>query len=112
MSSSIQSLLKTEREAAELVNEARKYRTARLKSAKADAQSEIDKYKAQKEAELKAFEEEHAGLNDTIEKDAEARVQSDLESIKKSLAEKKQDVAKLLIDAATNAKPQLHINAQ
>ena len=48
MSSGIQSLLKTEKEAAEIVNEARKYRTTRLKSAKQDAQAEIDNYKSKR----------------------------------------------------------------
>ena len=47
MSSGIQSLLKTEK-AAEIVNEARKYRTTRLKSAKQDAQAEIDNYKSKR----------------------------------------------------------------
>ncbi len=43
-------MLKTEKDAAEIVNEARKYRTNCLKSAgRTDAQKEIDEYKKQKE---------------------------------------------------------------
>ena len=111
MSSSIQSLLKTEKEAAEIVNEARKYRTSRLKSAKADAQKEIDEYKAQKEAELKKFEADHAGLNESIEKEADAQVEKELVEIKDKYNQKKDAVVKLLVEAATKPAPELHINA-
>lgn len=111
MSSSIQSLLKSEKEAAEIVNEARKYRTSRLKTAKADAQKEIDEYKAQKEAELKKYEADHAGLNETIEKEADAQVEQDLIEIKKQYAAKKDAVVKMLVKAATTPTPEMHINA-
>lgn len=111
MSSSIQSLLKTEKEAAEIVNEARRYRTSRLKLAKSDAQKEIDDYKNQKEEELKKYESEHTGLNDQIEKDAEAKVELELKDIQKKFEEKKDAVVKLLIDAATKPSPELHTNA-
>ncbi|OBA19004.1 V-type ATPase [Metschnikowia bicuspidata var. bicuspidata NRRL YB-4993] len=111
MSSSIQSLLKTEKEAAAIVSEARKYRTERLKSAKADAQKEINEYKAQKENELKKYESDHAGLNSNVEKEAEAVVEKDLADIQQKYAEKKDAVIKLLVEAATKPTPELHINA-
>lgn len=111
MSSSIQSLLKTEKEAAEIVNEARRYRTSRLKSAKADAQKEIDEYKSSKENELKKFENDHTGLNESIEKDSDKQVEQELKEIKAKFAEKKDSVIKLLVDAATKPSPELHINA-
>lgn len=111
MSSGIQSLLKTEKEAAEIVNEARKYRTNRLKSAKTDAQKEIDEYKKQKEDELKSYEEKHAGLNESIDKDADAEVEKELQAIRSKYDEKKDPVVKLLIDATIKPTPELHINA-
>ncbi|CAX43967.1 v-ATPase G subunit, putative [Candida dubliniensis CD36] len=111
MSSGIQSLLKTEKEAAEIVNEARKYRTTRLKSAKQDAQAEIDNYKKQKEEELKNFEKEHEGLNEKIDKEADAEVQKELTSIKSTFEKKKSAVVKLLVDATVKPTPTLHINA-
>lgn len=89
MSSGIQALLKTEKDAAEIVNEARKYRTNRLKTAKADAQSEIDEYKKQKETELKNYEKEHEGLNESIDKDADAQVEGELADIKSKFDERK-----------------------
>lgn len=112
MSSGIQALLKTEKEAAEIVNEARKYRATRLKSAKADAQVEIDQYKKQKDTELASYEKEHEGLNDQVNKDADAQVDKELKQIRAKFSEKKDSVVKLLVDATINAKPELHINAQ
>ncbi|EDK44302.1 H(+)-transporting V1 sector ATPase subunit G [Lodderomyces elongisporus] len=111
MSSGIQSLLKTEKEAAEIVNEARKYRTNRLKTAKQDAQQEIENYKKQKEADLKKYEQEHEGINEKIDKEADAEVEKELKDLKKQFTEKKQSVIKLLVDATITPNPQLHINA-
>ncbi|KAG7192748.1 H(+)-transporting V1 sector ATPase subunit G [Scheffersomyces spartinae] len=111
MSSGIQSLLKAEKEAAELINEARKYRTERLKAAKVDAQSEIDDYKKLKENELLKYEQEHAGLNETIEKEADTEVESELVTIKKNYESKQKQVISLLVDAVTKPSPELHINA-
>lgn len=111
MSSSIQSLLKTEKEAAEIVNEARKYRTSRLKSAKSDAQKEIDEYKAAKDTELKQFEEKHLGINELAEKEADAAAEKELQDIKSKYESKKSAVVQLLVDAATKPTPELHINA-
>ncbi|EGV64911.1 H(+)-transporting V1 sector ATPase subunit G [Yamadazyma tenuis] len=112
MSSGIQALLRTEKDASEIVNEARKYRTTRLKSAKADAQSEIDEYKKQKEAELSTYDAEHEGLNEQVNKEADAQVDAELKSIKSKYAEKKSAVVKLLVDATISPKPEVHTNAQ
>lgn len=111
MSSGIQALLKTEKDAAEQVNEARKYRTTRLKSAKVDAKREIDEYKKQKEEELKSYEKEHETLNDTTEKEADVEVEKELKAIKATFKEKKNSVVKLVVDAALKPTPELHINA-
>lgn len=107
----IDTLLKAEKDAHGIVTEARSYRTARLKAAKTDAAAEITAYKQKKEQELKQFEAEHSGLNETADKDAEEQVKVELESIKKTAAEKKAVVVKLLIDAVTKPTPELHINA-
>ncbi|KAI5960924.1 VMA10 [Candida theae] len=111
MSSGIQSLLKTEKEAAEIVNEARKYRTSRLKTAKQDAQQEIEDYKKQKEEELQKFEKDHEGVNDQINKEAEAEIEKELKSLKEQFEKKKSDVVKLLVEATISPNPQVHINA-
>lgn len=109
--SGIQSLLKTEREAQEIVSEARRYRGERLKAAKADAQGEIEAYKAKKAAELEAFEAQFAGANAQLEKDAEAEAEAGLKEITQLVAQKKDQVVKLLVESVANAKPEMHINA-
>lgn len=111
MSSGIQSLLKTEKEAAEIVNEARKYRTSRLKTAKQDAQQEIENYKKQKEEELQKFEKDHEGINEQINKEAEAEIEKELKTLKEQFEKKKSDVVKLLVEATISPNPQVHINA-
>lgn len=111
MSSGIQSLLKTEKEAAEIVNEARKYRTNRLKTAKQDAQQEIENYKKQKEEELQKFEKDHEGINEQINKEAEAEIEKELKTLKEQFEKKKSDVVKLLVEATISPNPQVHINA-
>lgn len=104
-------MLNAEKEAHAIVQEARAYRTQRLKAAKTDAAAEIAKYKAQKEAELKQYQAEHSGLNETIDKEAEESVAKELEAIQKTAAEKKEEVVKLLIDAVVKPTPELHVNA-
>ncbi|ODV86465.1 hypothetical protein CANARDRAFT_27669 [[Candida] arabinofermentans NRRL YB-2248] len=108
--SGIQSLLKTEKEAQEIVSQARTYRAQKLKAAKLDAQKEIDAYKAKKEAELKQFEDEFSGSNKKLEDEAENQVKDELVKIKKTAEAKKSDVIELLIDSVTQPKPELHIN--
>lgn len=111
MSTGLQELMKTEQDAKQIVDEARKYRTNRLKSAKVDSQKEIDEYKKQKEDELKKYESEHAGLNESLEKEADSQVQQELETIREQFKEKKDAVVKLLIDAVNNPTLELHANA-
>lgn len=86
-------------------------RAQKLKAAKTDAQAEIEAYKAKKAAELKKFEDEFAGSNQQLEADAEKEVETELEKIKKTAAEKKSEVVKLLVDSITTPKPSMHINA-
>lgn len=109
--SGIQSLLKTEKEAQEIVAKARQYRANKLKAAKSDAQVEIEAYKAKKAEELKKFEDEFNGSNEQLEADAENEVKTELAKIKKTAQEKKDAVVKLLVDSIVTPKPDLHINA-
>lgn len=55
---SIQTLLEAEKEAQQIVEKARQYRTQRVKDARSEAQKEIEKYKAKKEAEYKEYEKQ------------------------------------------------------
>lgn len=89
-----------------------KDRTQRLKSAKTDAAAEIEAYKKQKEAEFQKFEAEHAGNSTKAEEEANASVQSELETIKKQAAKGKDGVVKQLLEAVSTPKPKMHINAR
>lgn len=53
---SIQTLLEAEKDAQQIVEKARQYRTQRLKDARSEAQKEIDTYKSKKEQEFKDYE--------------------------------------------------------
>lgn len=53
---SIQTLLEAEKDAQQIVEKARQYRTQRLKDARSEAQKEIEKYKSKKESEFKEYE--------------------------------------------------------
>ena len=70
---SIQTLLEAEREAGQIVEKARSYRTQRLKDARAEAAKDVDGYKAKKETEFKEFESKvcsvphHAGADASAE---------------------------------------------
>ncbi|CAY71486.1 Hypothetical protein PAS_chr4_0255 [Komagataella phaffii GS115] len=87
-------------------------RTQRLKEAKLDAAKDIKEYKQKKEKELKEHEAQFSGSNDDLEKAAESEVQTELVEIDKSAEAKKEDVVKLLLDAITHPKPELHVNAR
>ncbi|GME93887.1 unnamed protein product [[Candida] boidinii] len=112
----------TEKEAQEVVSEARQYRAQKLKAAKTDASAEVDAYKAKKDAELKKFEETvsfkfiliysnlFSGNNKQLEDDAEKSVVEELAKIKKTCEAKKSDVINLLVKAVTEPKPALHAN--
>lgn len=82
-----------------------------MKQAKSDAASEIEAYKAQKDKELKEFEDKNAGGVGALEKDAEAQVQGDLKEIEKAVSKKQQDVVKVLIEAVTHPSAEKHVNA-
>ncbi|KAG9822514.1 hypothetical protein KCU86_g16581, partial [Aureobasidium melanogenum] len=58
-SAGIQTLLDAEREAQKIVQQAREYRTKRVKDARSEAQKEIDEYRNKKEEEFKQFSTQH-----------------------------------------------------
>ncbi|KAH3680688.1 hypothetical protein WICPIJ_008152 [Wickerhamomyces pijperi] len=111
-SQNINTLLKVEKEAHAIVNESRNYRTQKLKSAKVDAQEEIQAYKAAKETELEKFKQDHSGLTATLEAEAASKVETELQQIKDVAASKKDHVVGLLLKAVVEPTPELHINAQ
>ncbi|KAM3160635.1 V-type proton ATPase subunit G [Lachancea thermotolerans] len=107
----IATLLKAEKEAHEIVSKARQYRQEKLKQAKSDAATEINAYKQKKEQELKDFEAKNAGGVGGLEKDAEGKVQVEIQEIQKIGKDKKKNVVKLLVDAVTTPVAEVHVNA-
>ncbi|CEP63764.1 H(+)-transporting V1 sector ATPase subunit G LALA0_S09e01970g [Lachancea lanzarotensis] len=107
----IATLLKAEKEAHEIVSQARQYRQDKVKQAKTDAAEEINVYKQKKEQELKDFEAKNAGGVGGLEKDAEDQVQSEISTLEKTGKQKKDAIVKLLIDAVTTPVTEVHVNA-
>lgn len=103
--------MKAEKEAHEIVSQARKYRQDKLKQAKNDAASEIEAYKKQKDEELHEFESKNAGSVGELEKEAESQVQGELVEIKETGSKKKSEVSKLLVNAVINPSSEKHVNA-
>ncbi|CCG82232.1 V-type proton ATPase subunit G [Taphrina deformans PYCC 5710] len=108
---SIQTLLEAERDAQQIVEKARQYRTQRLKDARSEAQKEIDKYKSKKDTEYKEYEDKNSGNNDDAEKEAQKSIDTQLSEIKKSQEEGKKVIVDNLLAAIVKSDPQMHINA-
>lgn len=109
--SGIQSLLQTEKDAQQVVADARAYRAEKLRAAKADAQKEIAAYKQKKAEELAAFESQFDGANTQLEADADAEAQQETAAIQKTAQEKQKAVVSILVNAVANSNPAMHINA-
>ncbi|AET38681.1 H(+)-transporting V1 sector ATPase subunit G Ecym_3182 [Eremothecium cymbalariae DBVPG len=110
-SNGIATLLKAEKEAHEIVAKARRYRQEKLKQAKLDASKEINEYKAQMDQELRDHEAANVGWAENLEKEAERKVQTELEQIKRLSSQKKDAIVSTLITAVTKPQHEVHINA-
>lgn len=104
--------MKAEKEAQQIVAQARKYRQDKLKQAKSDASKEINDYKVQKDNELTQLEQQNEGNVTQMEQDALKDIETELEEIKKTTNDKQQHVVDLLIDAVIKPTGGIHINAQ
>ncbi|KAJ5233385.1 V-type proton ATPase subunit G [Penicillium citrinum] len=106
-SAGIQTLLDAEREAQKIVQQAREYRTKRIRDAKSEAQKEIEEYRSQKENEYKKFEAEHSSGFKTAEADANKETENKLKEIEASGKKQGDKVVADLIKATTDVKPQV-----
>ncbi|KAB8243997.1 H+-ATPase G subunit-domain-containing protein [Aspergillus flavus] len=102
----IQTLLDAEREAQKIVQQAREYRTKRIRDAKSEAQKEIEEYRNQKEQEFKKFEAEHSSGYKKAEEDANKEAEVKLQEIKDAGNSKGAKVVEDLISALTDVKPE------
>ncbi|KAG9096838.1 H(+)-transporting V1 sector ATPase subunit G [Ceratobasidium sp. 370] len=109
-SQGIQTLLEAEKAAAKIVQDARQYRTQKLKDARTEAAKEIEAYKAQKEEDFKSLEGQRAGTTstaqDAIDKDTEAKIVT----INDAYTKQKDGVVQKLLDRVVLVKPELHRN--
>ncbi|KAJ5532045.1 V-type proton ATPase subunit G [Penicillium frequentans] len=104
-SAGIQTLLDAEREAQKIVQQAREYRTKRIRDAKAEAQKEIEEYRSQKEEEYKKFEAEHSSGFKQAEEDASKEAEEKLKEIQAAGKAQGDKVVEDLIKATTSVKP-------
>ncbi|KAI9925708.1 hypothetical protein ASPWEDRAFT_42368 [Aspergillus wentii DTO 134E9] len=105
-SAGIQTLLDAEREAQKIVQQAREYRTKRIRDAKSEAQKEIEEYKSQKEEEFKKFEAEHSSGYKKAEEDANKEAEVKLEEIKDAGNKQGDKVVDGLLHALVDVKPE------
>ncbi|KAI5829618.1 V-type ATPase [Schizophyllum commune Tattone D] len=109
-SQGIQTLLEAEKEAAKIVQQARQYRTQRLKDARSEAAKEIEEYKKAKEAEFKSFEASHAGTTSSTQAAVDKETEQKLQAITDTYNQHKDAVVKKLLDRVVLVKPELHRN--
>ncbi|TRM60721.1 H+-ATPase G subunit-domain-containing protein [Schizophyllum amplum] len=109
-SQGIQTLLEAEKEAAKIVQQARQYRTQKLKDARSEAAKEIEDYKKAKEAEFKSFEASHAGTTSNAQVAVDKETEQKLQAITDTYEQHKGQVVKKLLDRVVLVKPELHRN--
>ncbi|OSS52808.1 hypothetical protein B5807_01881 [Epicoccum nigrum] len=104
-SAGIQTLLDAERDAQKIVQQAREYRTKRVKDARSEAQKEIEEYKLEKETEYQKFEKEHSSGNKKAEDDAKKETDGKVKEVEELGNKSGSKVVEQLIAAVTNAEP-------
>ncbi|KAG8821628.1 H(+)-transporting V1 sector ATPase subunit G [Serendipita sp. 401] len=97
-SQGIQTLLEAEKEAAKVVQQARQYRTQKLKDARSEAAKDLETYKAQKDNELKAFEQKHSGATKANQEAIDKETDEKLAALEVSYKKNKDGVVKMLLD--------------
>ncbi|KEQ93827.1 hypothetical protein AUEXF2481DRAFT_307263 [Aureobasidium subglaciale EXF-2481] len=90
-----------------IVQQAREYRTKRVKDARSEAQKEIDEYRNKKEEEFKQFSTQHTSGNEQAEKDASKDTDEKLKEIKSIGDKEGSTVVENLLRAVTDVKPQV-----
>jgi len=104
-SAGIQTLLDAEREASKIVQQAREYRTKRVREARDEAKKEIDAYRQSKEDEFKKFESEHSAGNQQAEDEANKEADEKIKEIKAAGQKNQSQVVDALLKAVAEPKP-------
>jgi len=107
----IQQLLAAEKRAAEKVGEARTRKNLRLKQAKEEAASEIERFRTERERTFREYEQKHMGSRDDIASRIEAETRVKIDVMNKNVASNKDSViGDVLERIISDVKPELHKN--
>ena len=106
----IQQLLGAEKRAAEKVSEVRKRKNRRLEQARDEAQTEIEKFKAEREVSIKENEIKNIGSKDDIAAKIEADTKVNIEAMNTSVTSNKETVIASLVALACDIQPEVHKN--
>jgi V-type H+-transporting ATPase subunit G len=98
----IQRLLAAEKEAQQIVAQARKAKSDRLKQAKAEAEKEIKAYKQQREEAYQKLISDDTSNSGATEKRLESESKDTVKAIQKSISEKKKEVSDQLLSYVTS----------
>ncbi|XP_012553545.1 V-type proton ATPase subunit G [Hydra vulgaris] len=105
----IQQLLGAEKKAADLVGDARKRKTKRLKQAKEEAISEIEQFRNERETIFKETQQNRFGQDD-YQKQITEDTNSKLMLIERQVKENKGAVVKRILELVYDISPKLHEN--
>ncbi|KZT59496.1 V-type ATPase [Calocera cornea HHB12733] len=109
-SQSIQTLLDAEKEAAKVVQQARQYRTQRLKDARSEADKEIADYRKQKDEEFKRFEAERSGSTQSVQTSIDKDTELKIAAINEAFEKNREAVVKKLLERVVEVHPEMHRN--
>lgn len=103
-SSGIQTLLEAEHKAQGIVQEARAYRTDRLRASKLDALAEVEEYKRKKEAEFANASAKNVLSSEKIEALAVDNSKEQIDELRTQSMQKIPDVVDYLISQVSTSK--------
>jgi len=109
-SQGVQQLLAAEKKAAEKVSEARKRKARRLKQAKDEAQSEIDKFKQDREKQFKEYEANHLGSQGDVALKIKSDTATRIDSQNKQVSTHKDAVIERILQLVKDISPECHTN--
>uniref|UniRef100_A0A0B6YRQ5 V-type proton ATPase subunit G n=1 Tax=Arion vulgaris TaxID=1028688 RepID=A0A0B6YRQ5_9EUPU len=108
----IQQLLIAEKKATEKVVDARKRKAIKLKTAKKEADSEINKFKGEKELHFKKLEQEMLGKKSDNEAHIQLQTNQKIKEIDVMLKNNKGPATKAILEALFDITVELHINVK
>jgi V-type H+-transporting ATPase subunit G len=104
-STGIQTLLDAERDAAKIIQQAREFRTKRVKEARDEARVEITRYQASKEDAFQKFEAEHTQGNEAAASEANTEAETNIQAIRHAGVKSEARVVGDLLRAVFDVQP-------